>query len=143
MVCHQADESLEGSGDSSPRDMAKGLYTRQQGCFATFSSWSTLVRLIAFGIDYLNITVALLLWLIVRARSNDLTLFLYSQRLRSKAMSRKCSTCLLTDPRPTHGHSYAVRLNFLDNRQPGAVSFSLLASLPMVATSLKRRVPLL
>jgi hypothetical protein len=50
-ICHQADEAREGFGDPSPGIMDKGLYTRQQVGFATFSSQYTLVRLIAFGMD--------------------------------------------------------------------------------------------
>jgi hypothetical protein len=51
MVCHQADEALEGYGDPSPRDMAKGLCNSNTRRVAPPLCHSCTIRLITFGID--------------------------------------------------------------------------------------------
>ena len=87
MVCHQADKALEGSGDSSPRDMDKGLCnsnTRMAShLFVAFASSLSASLLSALTVITLHGRSAP--QLVGIFRSKELSSFLYSQRLRSKA----------------------------------------------------------
>jgi hypothetical protein len=50
-ICHQADEALEGRGDSSPGDMAKGLCNSNTRRVAPPLSRSYTIRLVVLGMD--------------------------------------------------------------------------------------------
>ena len=50
-ICHQADETLEGIGEPSPRDMDKGLCNSNTRLAPPPLCRSRTIRLIIFGID--------------------------------------------------------------------------------------------
>jgi hypothetical protein len=90
MVCHQADKAPEGIGDSSPGYCGQGIIQKTKGWlrhlgkgwlgppFAVFC----LIRLIAFGIDHLDYTVATLHRASTRPRSKEPSDSFHAQPLR-------------------------------------------------------------